>query len=213
MFDRINTCKKYREVRKLITSANTSEVIQLPKPILPNESLGKTLSVRRSIRQFEQTEFSLQELSNLLWCANGVNTNPEDEKVLRTAPTANNHQEIDLYIFDLNGCYKYDAIHQSLIAMFKGDVRQYIGKQPFVETAPIVIAIVADYARMVRHNIWKKKRYSCVDAGYVSQNIYLYCAAKKLSTVACGKINHQLIKKLIGLNKGDVILCHPIGKL
>lgn len=185
--------------------------IQLPEPILPELILGKALRRRRSKRQFKRGELSLQELSDMLWCANGVNMELDETKVLRTAPSASNHQEIDLYVFNVDGGYKYNCRKHSLAKMFSGDIRKYVGTQPFVETAPVIICIAADYTRMVRHNSWKKHRYSCVDAGYVSQNIYLYCAAAKLSTVACGKINHELIKKILGIKDGDAILCHPIG--
>ena len=211
MFNWFNTCKKYREVQRLISPCDPSQRIALPEPILPETELGKALRRRRSKRQFKKTELSLQELSNLLWCANGVNMDLGEGRYLHTAPTASNHQEMGLYVFDEKGCSLYNPNEHSLTPLFNGDVRSFIGIQPFVEKAPIIICIAADYTRMVRHNNWKRKRYSCVDAGYVSQNIYLYCAAAKLSTVACGKINHELIKKLIGLNKGDVILCHPVG--
>lgn len=211
MFNWFDTCKKYRAIQQIITPCIDKDIIELPTPILPETELGKSLRRRRSKRQFKACELSIQELSNLLWCANGVNMELGEGKVLHTAPSASNHQEIDLYVFDVNGCYKYKPISHGLETIFKGDVRSYIGTQPFVEKAPVIIAIVADYSRMIHHNNWKKHRYSCVDAGYISQNIYLYCAASKLSTVACGKINHELIKKIIQLKNGDVLLCHPIG--
>lgn len=211
MFDWINTCKKYRAVRQLISREGVKRELSLPNPNMPIISLGDALRFRRSTRSFSSESMSLQELSNLLWCADGVNKVDDNQNVLRTAPTANNHQEIDLYVFDANGGYRYEAKEHSLKQLFTGDIRSYIGTQPFVENAPIIICITADYSRMVRHNSWKKHRYSCVDAGYVSQNIYLYCAAAKLATVACGKINRDLIKKILGIKDGDVILCHPVG--
>ena len=211
MFDWINTCKKYRAVQQLISRENAGCEIALPEPILPELALGKALRARRSERNFVSDSISLQELSNLLWCANGINKIDENQKVFRTAPTASNHQEIDLYVFDANGGYRYNYHKHNMEQLFSGDVRAFIGTQPFVEKAPVIVCIAADYSCMVRHNSWKKHRYSCVDAGYVSQNIYLYCAAAKLATVACGKINHELIKRILGIKDGDVILCHPIG--
>lgn len=210
MFDWLYTCKKYREVRQLISREVNNE-IALPEPALPEMSLGKTLGLRRSIRQFNVASLSEQALSSLLWSANGVNKITDDNRQLHTAPTASNHQEIDLYLIDANGGYKYNSIKHSLTQLFSGDVRAYVGQQKFVESAPAIVCIVADYSRMVKHNWQKKKRYSCIDAGYVSQNIYLYCAAAKLSTVACGLINRKLIAKILGLTNCDVILCHPIG--
>lgn len=210
MFDWLYTCKKYREVRQLISREVNNE-IALPEPALPEMSLGKALGLRRSIRQFNVASLSEQALSSLLWSANGVNKITDDNRQLHTAPTASNHQEIDLYLIDANGGYKYNSIKHSLTQLFSGDVRAYIGQQKFVESAPVIVCVVADYSRMVKHNWQKKKRYSCIDAGYVSQNIYLYCAAAKLSTVACGKINRKLIAKILGITNCDVMLCHPIG--
>ena len=210
MFDWFYTCKKYREVRQLI-SRDVGDEIVLPEPVLPEMALGKALRKRRSKRKFGSNELDVHDLSNLLWCANGVNMELDDTKVLHTAPTASNHQEIDLYLIDANGGYKYNSIKHSLTQLFSGDVRAYVGQQKFVESAPVIVCVVADYSRMVKHNWQKKKRYSCIDAGYVSQNIYLYCASAKLSTVACGKINRKLIAKILGITNCDVMLCHPIG--
>ena len=209
MFDWLDTCKKYREVRRLISQ--TDKEIALPMSVLPEMPLGNTLNLRRSERKFEKANLSLQEISNILWSANGINKETDDNKVLRTAPSASNHQEIDLYVFDSKGVYLYNALKHNMKQILSGDVRAYIGQQQFVATAPVIICIVADYSRMVKHNWRKKKYYSCVDAGYVSQNIYLYCAAAKLSTVACGKVNRKLIAKILGITNCDVILCHPIG--
>lgn len=210
MFDWFYTCKKYREVLRIISKENAGREITLPRPILPEMALGNALSNRRSERQFGSENISAQEISNLLWCANGVNK-ITDDKMLRTAPTASNHQEIDLYVINAEGGYKYNSIKHSLTQLFSGDVRAYVGQQKFVESAPVIVCVVADYSRMVKHNWQKKKRYSCIDAGYVSQNIYLYCAAAKLSTVACGKINRKLIARILGITHCDVVLCHPIG--
>lgn len=210
MFEWIHACKKYREVRPLI-SRETDKEIALPEPVLPEMPLGKALRKRRSKRKFNSAELNEQDLSNLLWSANGVNMELDEKTMFHTAPTASNHQEIDLYVLDANGGYKYNPTKHSLTQLFSGDVRSYVGQQKFVESAPVIVCVVADYSRMVKHNWQKKKRYSCIDAGYVSQNIYLYCASAKLSTIACGKINRKLIAKILGITNCDVMLCHPIG--
>lgn len=211
MFGWFNTRKKQQSVLKSITFCEDSQLIKLPNPILPKIELGIALQRRRSTRQFIRSALSLQELSNLLWCASGVNKELSDGGILLTAPTASNHQEIVIYVFNSVGCYRYEPRNHSIKPIFNGDVRALIGEQSFVANAPVIVAIAADYSKMTKHNAWKRKRYSCVDAGYVSQNIYLHCAAEDLATVACGKIHHDFIKNIIGLKKGDVILCHPIG--
>lgn len=100
MFGWFNTRKKQQSVLKSITFCEGSQLIKLPNPILPKIELGIALKRRRSTRQFIRSALSLQELSNLLWCASGVNKELSDGGILLTAPTASNHQEIVIYVFN-----------------------------------------------------------------------------------------------------------------
>ena len=114
--------------------------VKLP---IPDRSGGKplmeALNQRRSTRTFQEKELSLQQLSNLLWAANGFN---RDDK--RTAPTANNRQELELYITTREALYFYDARNHSLREIKKGDLRGETGAQDFVAKVPLNLIFVVD---------------------------------------------------------------------
>lgn len=117
-----------------------AQEIKLPAP---NRTGGKplmeSLSQRKSTRSFSDKELSSQQLSNLLWAANGFN---RDDK--RTAPTANNRQELELYVVLKDGIYFYNAKEHRLTLVNKGDFRKNAGMQEFVADAPLNILFVSD---------------------------------------------------------------------
>jgi SagB-type dehydrogenase family enzyme len=170
----------------------------------------EALNCRQTNRAFSTQDFNLQELSNLLWAAFGVNR-AEEKK--RTAPSATNAQEIDIYLSNKNGIYKYDAFENMLIAIQEGDHRSVMGKQNFVGDAPIVLIYVADFSKMTLMVTESNKVfYSATDAGFISQNVYLYAASENLATVVIGMINNEKIGETIGINKKQrVILTQPVG--
>lgn len=190
------------------------ENIQLLPCQMENVSLHKALNKRRSLRKLKNTDLTLQDISNILWCANGVNAIGEDGRLWRTAPSAKNHQEIDSYVLSKNGTYLYDYVCNQLIAVNDEDIRTKVAKQEFVGKSSYIICLVANYAKMKSYKWWqfvKRFRYACIDTGYVSQNIYLYCAAYKLRTVAVGMIKKKQIKRYLHLKYAQPMLCMPIG--
>ncbi len=187
----------------------SAQDIALPKPVTTGgKPLMEALNARQTNRSFSEKELTTQQLSNLLWAACGVNR-PESGK--RTAPTASNNQEIELYVFLKTGVYLYDAKLHKLILKTKGDFRKDVGQQAFVEKAPVVIVYVADFAKMGRYNDEAKTFYSAVDVGYVSQNVYLYAASEDLSTVVLGMIKKDDLAKLLGIANGKILLGQPVG--
>lgn len=170
-------------------------------------SLIEALANRRTVRSFAETALSDQQISDLLWCACGVNR--EDGKL--TAPTACNAQEIDVYLFTPKAIYFYQKASHSLKLFKEGDFREKAGNQAFFRTAPIAIALVGDFDKMGRFDEEGKQFYSATDVGYVSQDIYLYCAAAGLATVACGNIDRPAITELLGLTNAKPLLSHPVG--
>ncbi len=190
------------------------ENIQLLPCQMEDVSLHKALNKRRSLRKLKNTDLTLQDISNILWCANGVNAIGEDGRLWRTAPSARNHQEIDVYVLSKDGTYLYDYVCNQLIAVNDEDIRTKVAKQEFVGKSSYIICLVANYAKMKSYKWWqfvKRFRYACIDTGYVSQNIYLYCAAYKLRTVAVGMIKRAQIKKYLHLKHAQPMLCMPIG--
>ena len=104
----------------------------------------KALSDRHSDREYAAKELSLQDLSDLLWAANGINR-PDGK---RTAPSALNKQDIDIYVIMKEGAYLYDAKANSLQPIAKGDHRAAVaGSQDFVKSAPVSLVLVSDLSR------------------------------------------------------------------
>ncbi|MHC1763896.1 MAG: nitroreductase family protein [Verrucomicrobiia bacterium] len=142
--------------------------------------LMQALRERKTQREFRPDALSPELLSNLLWAAFGVNR-PEDGH--RTAPSAMNAQEIDLYVATKDGLYLYDAPANRLQPVLKSDLRGKTSGQDFATQAPVTLIFVADYARMQSGRPEQKELYSTFDAGCISQNIYLFCASAGLATV------------------------------
>jgi SagB-type dehydrogenase family enzyme len=184
--------------------------IQLPPPQLEiGRSIMQTLKLRESSRSFDSKPLPIQELSNLLWAAYGINR-PETGK--RTAPSAMNWQEIDIYITLQEGTYVYEAKSHSLNPITKKDIREFTGKQPFVKEAPVNLVFVADEKRMSRASEEDKIRWSAADAGFIAQNVYLYCASQKLAVVVRGMVDREALTKELNLNpEQKIILAQTVG--
>lgn len=173
------------------------------------------LRERRSLRYFSYERISDQQLADLLWAACGVNKTKGDGEEIRyyfTNPTASNHREVSIYVFSENGIFLYEPINNVLFQIDKRDKRKKLSDLPFVKKAAISLCIVSDLDKMFRHtDTFRQQLYLSMDAGYVSENIYLHCAANGLATCACGLINRDQIAKWIGLPNIRVMLVHPIG--
>jgi SagB-type dehydrogenase family enzyme len=193
------------------TWAEDLAVVELPAPERDGgKPLMQALALRQSQRAFAPDALSPQELANLLWAACGVN---RSESGKRTAPTAVNWQEIDVYAALPQGLYLYDAKTHKLLPVLDQDIRQAAGKQGFVRTAPVVLIYVSDHARMGRAGEKDRDFYSATDTGFISQNVYLYCASAGLATVVVGMVDKPALEKTMGLRPDQkVILTQPVGR-
>ena len=164
-----------------IARAAELPAIQLPAP---DQSGGKpmmaVLKERRSIREFSTRPLPPQALSDLLWAGFGINR-PENDH--RTAPSTMNMQEIELYVALMDGLYLYDAKPHQLRPVLGGDLRAKTGGQVALQEAPAVLILVADFSRMTKAKPADRDFYAAIDAGFISQNVYLYCASAGLATV------------------------------
>lgn len=142
--------------------------------------LMQALRARQSIKSIGTQPLDPAALSDLLWAAFGVNRSDNQR---RTAPSGMNAQEIDLYVLLRAGVYRYNAAAHQLDPIALGDFRAATGGGDFAKTAPVAIVFVADFARMVKAKPEVKEPYAWVDTGFISQNIYLYCASAGLATV------------------------------
>ncbi len=194
----------------LLSCAKESEKIDLPSPRMEGgRPLMEVLKDRRTMRSFSNKELSLQELSNLLWAAFGINR-PEEGK--RTAPSAMNKQETDIYVAKKDGLYLYDANNNSLIKILGEDIRGATGGQDFVKDAPVNLVYVADYLKMGDSSKESKDFYSAANTGYISQNVYLYCASEGLATVVRGWVDREKLHEAMKLKgRQKIILAQTVG--
>lgn len=194
----------------VISTEVKDSIALLPPSKLLGIDIMEALSARKTDRAFSNDNLSDQQIANLLWSANGVNRT-EDGK--RTAPSARNAQEIDVYLFSPVAIYRYDAVSHSLKLVKEGDFRTSAGTQPFYAAASVAISLVVDFDKMDGFSDEAKAFYSATDVGYVSQNIYLSCAAQNMGTVVCGSIERDSIANLLNIQNGKVLLSHAIGTL
>lgn len=184
--------------------------IDLPQPrTTGGRPLMEVLRDRQSSRRFSPEDIPAQTLSNLLWAAWGVNR-PESGK--RTAPSAVNWQEIDIYVATASGLYLYDAVKNSLTHVLDEDIRGLTGRQDFVRDAPVNLIFVADYVRMGRASMQDKDFYAAADAGFISQNVYLFCASEGLATVVRGALDRDKLAGRMKLTASQkIVLAQTVG--
>ncbi len=193
--------------------------IKLPEPQKELDfPLMKALEKRRSIRKWKDTPITEQELSNLLWAACGITKNKYGNvKSKRTAPSACNSQEIRVYVLMERGVFLYNEENHELLEIISKDIREHIGTQKMMKVAPMGLVFVADLSRMTSPYLKNKEgqRFSAwVDTGYVSQNVYLYCAASDLGTVVLSLVDRDKLHKLMQLKEHEkIVLTQVVGHL
>jgi SagB-type dehydrogenase family enzyme len=180
----------------------SAQNITLPAPVKTGgKPLMDALNDRQSTREFSDKDLDEQTLSDLLWSAYGFN-----RADMRVVPSANNKQEFTVYVVLKSGAYAYDAKENALILKKAGDFREKTGKQDFVAIAPVNLVYVADT------NITESKETASADCGYISQNVYLYCASVGLGTVVRGWFDGEEVRETLGLEANQVpILVQTVG--
>jgi hypothetical protein len=177
-------------------SFQNRQPIALLKPKLDNgKSVPKALKQRKTIREISDKQLSLQTLSNLLWAACGVNRKKGPFGIPgRTAATASNSQEIDLYVAMQEGIYFYDAFHHRMIPVVAGDLRKLAigqGQESFGNKAPVRLIYVADINKLSNTSGYQEpglqnpeiqKSYYYVDTGMIAGNVYLFAVSQGLAS-------------------------------
>lgn len=193
-------------MKKIIVMAATAlisvgaaalEPVKLNEPALDGgKSLMQSLAQRRSVREYTDRPLSLQDMSDLLWAANGVNR-PQSGK--RTAPSAMDRRDIQVYVVTDKGVYRYVPEDSLLEPIAEGDHRQSVrGNMPAVN-----LVLVAEDG---------EARFADTDAGYISQNIYLACTSLGLATVSCGTMDEGAFRDACRLDdRQRIVLFHPVG--
>jgi nitroreductase len=184
--------------------------IALPAPHMTGgKPLMEALKDRQSSRSFSAKKLPLQMLSDLLWAAAGINRPGSDK---RTAPSAMDRQEVDVYVILEEGAYLYDAKANSLKAVVKGDLRKLAGSQGFVAKAPLNLAYVADIAKMKSGSTEEQTLYSAAGTGFISQNVYLFCASEGLATVVRAMLDRQALGQSLNFSENKkIMLVQTVG--
>lgn len=188
--------------------------IKLNEPVKTGGvSVMEAFAKRQSSSEFADKELSLQDLSNLLWAANGINR----ENGKKTAPSAQNSQDIDVYVALPKAVYKFDAQSNNLVLISEGDYRNLAGGKKDAPLPPSILYIVADaskYKVSSYNTIEHITDMNKVDAGIVSQNISIYCSGMGLGTKPRAQMNHAELKKALKLNDSQTLMLnHPVGYL
>lgn len=183
--------------------------LQLPKPdTTGGKPLMQILKERKTSRLFSDRKLPQQVLSNLLWAAFGVNR-PDGH---RTAPSARNWQEIDVYVATAEGLFLYQASPHSLKRVFTDDLRAKTGTQDFVGSAPVDLVYVANLDKVDAQSIDDRNLYVGADCGFIAQNVYLYCASEGLSTVVRGSVDREKLAKVMKLRPAQkILLAQTVG--
>lgn len=193
-------------------------LIKLSDPKLKgNISLEEALSKRRSVREFATTPLTLQEVSQLLWAAQGI-TSPWGG---RTAPSAGALYPLEIYLVAgqvknlPSGIYKYQPKDHSLLRISEGDKREEVWKaalkQPWVKNAPVIFIFTAVYQRTTQKYGERGIRYVHIETGHAAQNLLLQAVALDLVGVPVGAFYDEVLKKTLNI-KEDPLYIISIGK-
>ncbi len=182
----------------------SAQPIDLPAP---QKSGGmpvmEALARRATARAFDSRELSVQQLANLCWSGFGV-SRPDGK---RTAPSASNKQEIEIYVLLKQGAYVYDAAKNRLQAVVAGDVRALVRSQ-----APVTLLYVADLAKRGSGSPESRKQVASIDSGFISENVYLYCASEGLATGYRGGFDGTALRPKLALRADqEIVAVQPVG--
>ena len=185
-----------------------AQSIELPAPQKTGGMpLMEALAKRSTARAFATNDLSPQQISSLLWSAFGINR-PDGK---RTAPSANNKQETDIYVLLKSGAYVYSAVSNKLDLVGTNDIRALGGTQEFVKDAPVTLVFVADLAKRGGNNEGARNTAN-IDVGYISQNVYLFCASEGLVTGARGSVDRTALGPKLQLRPDQlIVLAQSVG--
>jgi nitroreductase len=193
----------------LLLTAAEPKAISLPQPKANGgKPLMEALSLRRTGREFKGDALDDQTLANLLWAGFGINRPATGQ---RTAPSAMNAQEIDIYVALPQGLFLYEPKAHRLEPVLSDDLRARAGGQDTFRVAPVTLIFVADLPRLAKAKPETRPFYAAFDAGCISQNIYLFCAAEGLATVVHDLDRAPLAEAMKLKPDQQIILAQAVG--
>jgi len=189
------------------------EIISLPEPKIKGEmSLEEAIKDRRSIRSFDEKDLNLEQISQLLWAAQGIT----DERGHRASPSAGALYPLELYIVKKDGAYHYVPEGHKLEMILKGDLRKKLKDaclgQQWIEEAPINIVITGIYERTTVKYGERGIRYVHLEAGHACQNILLQSISLGLGAVPVGACHDREVQEILNLEENYIpFYVIPIG--
>ncbi len=188
------------------------EMIDLPEPQFTNVSLEQCIQKRRSIRNFQNQELTLQQVSNLLWSAQGIT---DSIREFRATPSAGATYPLEIFVAKKDGLFRYIPDGHRLKKEQDADLRKEIARaalnQMFIADAGIVIVITAVFQRTAWRYGERAYRYINNEVGHCAQNIHLEAVALGLGSVPIGAFDDVKIKKLLKLTEEEPLYIIPVG--
>lgn len=193
--------------------------VKLPEPRFESDiSVEEAFLKRRSEREYANSPLTLENVSQLLWAAQGIT----DPRGFRTAPSAGGLYPLELYIVVGNvenlpvGVYKYKTDAHELLKLGENDVREQLAVasgQSWVKEGAVCVVISAVYERTTQKYGERGIRYVHMEAGHAAQNIYLQAVALDLGTVTVGGFSSEAVKGIMGMPENEEPLyLIPVGK-
>lgn len=187
-----------------------TQQITLPPPVRDgNVSLEKTLSLRRSVRGYEDKPVTLSQVSQMLWAAQGVT----DNRGFRTAPSAGALFPLEVYLVAGNveeletGVYKYAPESHGLRLLATGDKRDALMaaalEQEAIQQAPAILVIGCVYERTAVRYGNRTERFVHIEAGHAGQNIALQAISLDLGTVMIGAFDDDGVQEVVGMKSEE----------
>jgi len=188
--------------------------VKLPQPQTNSTfPLDQALKERRSVRDFQIKELTGEQISTLLWAADGIS---DVKNGFRTAPSPGALYPIDLYLVKSDGLWLYNPAHNALKLVKTGDLRIELSKaalnQTVVATAPVDVVLVADLDRIKPKYSERSLQFCYLEAGHIAQNLALEAVALNLASVPVGGFVEVQANKLLALSSSQTVLyILPVG--
>jgi len=177
-------------------TATAADAVKLPAP---RKSGGmpvmEAFARRATSRAFDTKPLTPQQLSDALWAGFGVNR-PDGR---RTAPTSRDRRELEIYVLEARGGSLYDAANHQLLPVVAEDLRALQSAQEFARDAPVTLVFVADLSKTSGGTDAEKEATAAFDTGFVSQNVYLFCASEGLATGVRSWVDREVLSRRMKL--------------
>jgi len=203
------------------TGGQLGEGGELPEPRTDGDvSVEETLLKRRSVRTYSGKALTLEEVSQLLWAAQGIT----NARGFRTAPSAAATYTLETYLVVgdvsglVEGVYRYQPAGHNLVKLLDSDYRPELTRKSagryFIEGGAIYILFTGVYRRIARDAGDEGVKYVHMEVGHAAQNVYLQAVALGLGTVVCGGIDADGIRQVLELPESEEPLYFmPVGRL